>query len=109
MSSMLSRLRKKKLARMQAQSKKSLKQHAASAAPEKEAPKKEAPKKAVDLSILEGSITALNADLASGDYDAHIAELVEAEKAGKNRKGALSALKERMGEKDPTPWNQLDG
>ena len=50
-----------------------------------------------DLSILEGSISALKAALATGEHDAHLAALLEAEKAGKSRKGALAAIEARMG------------
>ena len=50
-----------------------------------------------DLSILAGSIGALKDALASGDHDAHLDELLAAEEGGKARKGALSAIKGRMG------------
>lgn len=71
-------------------------------APKKEAkkaaPKKEAKKAAggADLSILKGAIGKLKDALASGDHDAHLAELRAAEEGGKARKGALAAIDARI-------------
>jgi len=48
-----------------------------------------------DLSILEGTIGDLKSALATGDHDEHLEALVEAEKDGKARKGALEALESR--------------
>ncbi|MFT7521355.1 MAG: hypothetical protein ACI9MC_003506 [Kiritimatiellia bacterium] len=52
---------------------------------------------APDLSVLKGAVGKLKAALASGSFDAHLTELLAAEKAGKARKGALVAIKARMG------------
>lgn len=49
-----------------------------------------------DLSILDLSVTALSAELETGKHDAYLADLLAAETAGKNRKGALSAIQSRM-------------
>ena len=49
-----------------------------------------------DLSILEGSITSLREALETGAHDAGLKVLLEAEKSGKNRKGAIAALTERL-------------
>jgi hypothetical protein len=46
-------------------------------------------------SILEGSVAAVRAALATGEYDEHLARLRIVEEAGKNRKGVLGALDER--------------
>lgn len=83
------------------------KKAAAKKAPAKDEPKaEEAPKKkaaaknaapaGADLSVLGGSVAAVKAALDSGDHDAHLAELLEAETAGKARKGALAAIQGRM-------------
>ena len=48
-----------------------------------------------DLSVLAGSVGDLKKALASGDHDDHIDALVDAERAGKARKGALEALEAR--------------
>ena len=49
-----------------------------------------------DLSILDLSVTALSAELETGKHDGYLADLLAAETAGKNRKGALSAIQSRM-------------
>lgn len=68
------------------------------AAAKAEAPKAEAAAAGgADLGILDGSIGDLKAALDSGDHDAHLAELLAAEEGGKARKGALTAIKGRMG------------
>lgn len=51
---------------------------------------------AADTSILDLSIGDLKSALASGDHDATIPALLEAEQAGRNRKGALAALRARQ-------------
>ena len=51
---------------------------------------------AVDYGILELSIVNLAKELSSGDHDSSLPELIEAENAGKHRKGALAALEERL-------------
>jgi len=76
------------------------------AKPAKKAKKAKAPKKAeaeateaggADLSVLGGAIKDLKAALATGDHDAHLDALLAAEEAGRNRKGAVAAIKSRMG------------
>ena len=49
-----------------------------------------------DLTILKGSVSAVKEALADGSQDAHLAELLAAEEAGKARKGAIAAIKARM-------------
>ena len=66
---------------------------AAPAAPAEEAPA-EAP--AETLAILDGSVSAVESALATGDHDEWLAQLLEAEKAGKNRKTAIAAIEARM-------------
>ena len=48
-----------------------------------------------DLSILDGSISALTKALKTGEYDDVLDLLKEAEEAGKTRKGAIAAIEER--------------
>ncbi len=77
------------------------KKPAKKAAPKKAAAKKEAKADApaaggADLSILKGAIKAVKEALDSGDHDAHLAELLEAEKSGKARAGAIKAIEARM-------------
>jgi len=62
-------------------------------APVEVAPVEVAP---VDYGILELSIVNLAKELSSGDHDSILPELIEAENAGKRRKGALAALEERL-------------
>jgi hypothetical protein len=50
-----------------------------------------------ELGILGLSVSELTKRLATGEYDNHLQELFNAEKGKKNRKGALSAIKSRMG------------
>jgi hypothetical protein len=50
----------------------------------------------VDLSILEGSIGDLKKALASGDHDEHLDALLDAERDGKERKGAIEAITSRQ-------------
>lgn len=52
----------------------------------------------VVLEALEQSIEKLEAQLAAGELDAHLAELLEAEEAGGNRVGAISAIVSRINE-----------
>ena len=47
------------------------------------------------LDVLDGSVSALEADLATGEHDAHLDDLLAAEEAGKTRKGAVRAIKAR--------------
>ncbi len=49
-----------------------------------------------DTRILEGSLGDLRAALDSGDHDAHLAALLEAERSGKARKGAIAAIEARI-------------
>jgi trigger factor len=87
---------------------------AAPAADEEPAPKKAAPKKAapkaeaapepaaeepaadVDLSFLKGAVGKVKEALETGDHDAHLQAILEAEENGKARKGALAAIKKRI-------------
>ena len=50
----------------------------------------------VPLELLDLSVKAVGAALETGEYDAHLADLLAAEKADKNRKGAVSAIEARM-------------
>lgn len=50
----------------------------------------------VDLSFLSGAVGAVKDALATGDYDAHLQAILEAEQNGKARKGALSAIEKRI-------------
>lgn len=50
-----------------------------------------------ELGILDLSVADLTKRLATGEYDNHLQELFDAEQGKKNRKGALSAIKSRMG------------
>ena len=61
-----------------------------------EAPAEAAEAPAETLAILDGSVSAVESALATGDHDAWLAQLLEAEKAGKNRKTAISAIEARM-------------
>lgn len=51
---------------------------------------------AADLSVLDSSIKNLHAELATGAYDEHLFELLEAEERGRNRKGARNAIGARF-------------
>lgn len=68
--------------------------------PAKSAPKakkaKKAKKPAPDLSILDLSVSQLEAALESGAHDAQLSALLAAEEAGKTRKGAVKALEARQ-------------
>ena len=61
-----------------------------------EAPAEAAEAPAETLAILDGSVSAVESALATGDHDAWLDQLLEAEKAGKNRKTAISAIEARM-------------
>ena len=50
----------------------------------------------VDLAILDSSVSKLRKALATGKHDEHLDALLEAEHAGKTRKGAVAALNERL-------------
>jgi len=50
----------------------------------------------VDLSVLSGKVADVKAALDSGAHDAHLEALLEAEGAGKARKGVLKALQARL-------------
>lgn len=63
------------------------------AAPEPEAAP-EAPGET--LAILDGSVSAVESALSTGDHDAWLTQLLEAETAGKNRKTAIAAIEARM-------------
>jgi hypothetical protein len=63
------------------------------AAPDRKTPPKQA---APDLAkVLDGTVSAVKKKLATGAHDAHLAELVALETAGKGRKGVLEALAAR--------------
>jgi len=66
------------------------------AAKKDEAKAEPAPSGGADLSILKGAVGKVKEALATGDHDAHLAELLAAEEAGKGRKGAIAAIKGRM-------------
>jgi len=48
------------------------------------------------LAILDGSVAAVTAALDTGEHDAWLSQLLEAEEAGKNRKTAKEAIAARM-------------
>jgi len=48
------------------------------------------------VALTKGSVGDLKSGLKSGDHDAHLGAMLAAEEAGKARKGALAAIKERM-------------
>ena len=52
----------------------------------------------VDLSVLDESLSTIATALGSGDHDAHLGELLEAERNGKTRKGAIAMLESRIAE-----------
>jgi len=67
------------------------------AAPKKKAAAKDEPAAdGADLSLLKGSVGKVKEALATGDHDAHLAEILAAEQAGKARKGALAAIEKRI-------------
>jgi hypothetical protein len=51
-----------------------------------------------DLSVLSSTISSLRKALASGDLDDCLDALLAGEEAGKARKGAIAAIKDRMAE-----------
>ena len=51
-----------------------------------------------DLSVLKGAVGAIKDAVASGAHDADLKALLEAELAGKNRKGAVQAIEARIAE-----------
>ena len=51
-----------------------------------------------DTSVLDGPVSALRAALESGSLDGSLQSLRSAELAGKTRKGAISAIEDRMAE-----------
>ena len=52
---------------------------------------------AVDLTVLDLSVSKLVSEIESGKHDSVLQALIDAEEAGKSRKGALSALRDRKG------------
>lgn len=67
------------------------------AQPEVEAsPPAESPEESLDLSILSLTLSKLAEELATGKWDPDVPALIQAEQEGKNRKGALSLLGERL-------------
>ena len=54
------------------------------------------PELSSSFDVLDLSVINLIAALESGDHDDHLAELLAAEKAGKTRRSAVRALKERL-------------
>ena len=50
----------------------------------------------VDLSILDQSIAAVRKSLSTGKWDGCLGDLLDAEQAGKTRKGAVEAIQERV-------------
>ena len=64
-------------------------------APEPE-PEPEPQAPPADLSILDLSVSKLRKALATGEHDDNLQALLEAEEAGKTRKGAVAAINERL-------------
>ena len=64
--------------------------------PVKAAPPAPAPAPEVPLELLDQAVKAIEAELATGDYDQHLAALLAAEKAGKGRKTAIDVIEARM-------------
>lgn len=64
----------------------------------KAAPEKKAATSAAsgDIAVLDGSIDDLKKALASGAHDGGLEALLEAEKGGRNRKGAVTAIQARI-------------
>jgi len=61
------------------------------------APPPPAPEEAgPDLDVLSGSVAAVKKALGTGEHDQWLQELLEAEQAGKARKGVLAALDKRL-------------
>jgi hypothetical protein len=50
----------------------------------------------VDTSVLSQSVKKLIAALKTGEYDAFLSELIDAERAGQDRKSAVQALEARL-------------
>ena len=50
-----------------------------------------------DMDLLDNSVKVIEKLLRSGDYDDHLQAYLDAEEAGKTRKGVVEALKSRMG------------
>ncbi len=55
-----------------------------------------APLPAADLAVLDGSVGRLRAALESGEHDFHLDTLMAAEEAGKTRKSAVAAIRDRL-------------
>lgn len=49
-----------------------------------------------DMDLLDNSVKVIEKLLRSGDYDDHLQAYLDAEEAGKTRKGVVEALKSRM-------------
>ena len=56
---------------------------------------------AVDTSVLDGSVSSIRDALETGDHDADLYLLREAELQGKTRKGAISVIEARLEEVSP--------
>ena len=54
---------------------------------------------APDLTVLSSAVPAIRRALATGDYDATLDSLAEAESAGRARKGVLRAIDARRGDR----------
>jgi len=59
-------------------------------------PKPAAKKSGADMDLLDNSVKVIEKLLRSGDYDDHLNAFLDAEEAGKTRKGVVEALKSRM-------------
>lgn len=51
---------------------------------------------APDLTVLDGTVSALRTALATGEHDEHLEALLAAEESGKTRKSAVAAINERI-------------
>jgi trigger factor len=62
-----------------------------------------------DLSVLKGAVNAIKDAVASGAHDADLKALLDAELAGKNRKGAVQAIEARIAELGEPPARPSPG
>ena len=69
---------------------------AVSKSPKEATPEAPAEAPAETLAILDGSVSAVDSALATGDHDQWLSQLLEAEKGGKGRKTAIAAIESRM-------------
>jgi len=59
-------------------------------------PKPVAEESGADMDLLDNSVKVIEKLIRSGDYDDHLQAYLDAEEAGKTRKGVVEALKFRM-------------